>query len=792
MYVCKEQLYVFYLSHKFAPTPGLPDMNRFENDLVTWFTKLRSKIIFKNQSYGPVTSISKMERTLIDNKPTRLINSCNNNAVEAFVKCVRAEADSFKSKNKYVSPDNLSNPVRKALNELKGLENIIIRPFDKGVGFFILSETDYLYRIKVHLEDNSVYEIVVDLNTMVSELISNIKSWVEKYSDEKGMSQRIRDWVTPNIKDNQPGNIYLNLKAHKPPHYPGRLITTGCSSYIENLSALTAFELKKVELEYRIIDTPHFLRKLDALNESHILQNNTVIHVAIDISNMFTNIPRDMGIQQCIKHLDILDDSQKLFSTPCIIDALKLTLDYNISSFNNVIYRQKQGAAMGPKNSCEYADCAIDYVDKLVHSSDPALGPTHVPAFWGRLRDDIYMTWIHTIEQLENFMSWLNNISSSLNFTYDYSSDGVEFLDTFVYDVDGIIHTKLFSKSSDTHCYLVPTSCHKTHVLKNIPYGVARRVRQNNSEDTNFEVQYLEYKNYLLSRGYNENLIDDAFDKFSDLNCRKDLYSNKDNIKDKNAAVIPLVIDNNPSLPNMSKIIHRHKHLLDLDPSLRNVIPKGKVFVTYRKNKTIGDMLVHNRYRSSSTTQVHVPNPLSRDDVQTLEQEQDPGCYACEKCYCCKMGYLVPCKNYKSYHTDQVFPIKQKITCQSTGLIYLMECVQCEVSYIGYTTGNLPKRLSNHKSHIKRKVHSCRLVNHFLDIEHNLDLSSTASFNTTLSKHLKVILIDKIDFRGNLSQSEKEDILIEKEGFYQTQVKTLNRYGGLNILDSRCISMMGS
>ena len=83
-------------------------------------------------------------------------------------------------------------------------------------------------------------------------------------------------------------------------------------------------------------------------------------------------------------------------------------------------------------------------------------------------------------------MDWLNSIHPDLVFTYDYSKDGVEFLDTYVYAVGDVIHTKLYSKPSDTHCYLIPTSCHRSHVLKNIPYGVGRRVRQNNSEDTNF------------------------------------------------------------------------------------------------------------------------------------------------------------------------------------------------------------------------------------------------------------------------------------------------------------------
>ena len=49
----KEQLYVFFLSHKFAPTPPLPDLSGFENDLCTWFSKMRAKVVFDSFKCGP-------------------------------------------------------------------------------------------------------------------------------------------------------------------------------------------------------------------------------------------------------------------------------------------------------------------------------------------------------------------------------------------------------------------------------------------------------------------------------------------------------------------------------------------------------------------------------------------------------------------------------------------------------------------------------------------------------------------------------------------------------------------
>ena len=133
---------------------------------------------------------------------------------------------------------------------------------------------------------------------------------------------------------------------------------------------------------------------------------------------------------------------------------------------------------MGPNNLCEYTDCAMDEIGMLVNSNNNVdHGPQHRPAFWGTLRDDIYMAWVGTVEQLLEFIAWPNGIHKGLVLTDDYSKDGVELLDTFVYVVGDVVHTKLYSKANDIHCYLISTSCHKIHVLKNIPYGVARWVR---------------------------------------------------------------------------------------------------------------------------------------------------------------------------------------------------------------------------------------------------------------------------------------------------------------------------
>ena len=76
----------------------------------------------------------------------------------------------------------------------------------------------------------SVFSIVNNVDNLVLEIIDKILCWTVKFKEELGMSNKVREWVIPCAELNQPGNMYLNPKAHKPPLYPGRIITTGITN----------------------------------------------------------------------------------------------------------------------------------------------------------------------------------------------------------------------------------------------------------------------------------------------------------------------------------------------------------------------------------------------------------------------------------------------------------------------------------------------------------------------------------------------------------------------------------
>ena len=122
---------------------------------------------------------------------------------------------------------------------------------------------------------------------------------------------------------------------------------------------------------------------------------------------------------------------------------------------------------MEPHEACFYCDIGMSHFDELVFSE---LSPCKKPLVWMRYRDDIYDPWPHGEPELLKFTDWLNSLHTNIKFTVSYEiGAGVEFLDTYISDRDGSLHTDLYSKPSDTHAYLPPTSCHPYHICKNNP-----------------------------------------------------------------------------------------------------------------------------------------------------------------------------------------------------------------------------------------------------------------------------------------------------------------------------------
>ena len=98
-------------------------------------------------------------------------------------------------------------------------------------------------------------------------------------------------------------------------------------------------------------------------------------------------------------------------------------------------------------------------------------------------------------------------------------------------------------------------------------------------------------------------------------------------------------------------------------------------------------------------------------------------------------------------------------------------------------------RFSNHKSHIKKNINSCRVAVHYnKDKSHKFSIDSQAQYNATLAQELKVTLVDKVKPEPWDTPESITNKLNKKEAYWQHQLKTFESDGGLNIRNERIIA----
>jgi len=146
-----------------------------------------------------------------------------------------------------------------------------------------------------------------------------------------------------------------------------------------------------------------------------------------------------------------------------------------------------------------------------------------------------------------------------------------------------------------SHLYLPFSSSHPSHCKRAVPFGVALRIKRNCSTDDFLQNRCKEYKGYLKSQNYPAELVDKQFDKALSI-PRDELLRKKVKPEKK---VFPLMLDYNPILPDIQKVIKKHFYLLQSSPE-KEIFPSKSIFPAYRRTKNLKEMLSPSKFRVTS------------------------------------------------------------------------------------------------------------------------------------------------------------------------------------------------
>ena len=730
-----------------------------------WALNLRRAVYFqgksfKSQTLSPEEEILKqLERkfTKSDFEPPK---SSYNQALELYIKKVHDEI--FDPKNHRKVYPNISKSKLNSISNAKKDDKHIIRFQDKG-GLFTFNKTEnYKDRIEKTILDPNNYEILDSDPT--SDFLNKISNWATKFQNKGELSEKLVSWIIP--EEACPGAIYGLDKTHKNP-VGMRIITSGCGTATENLSDFVLDFLKPLatNLPNVIRDTTQFLNCIENLNKKGPFSENIKL-VTVDVSNMFASIDNEKGLKLVKTFLN--ERGFQFPSTSCILEAIKICLECNCSSFENKFVKQFQGAPTGPSFVCDYADIAMSPHDQAITSYDP-----EKLLSYSRYRDDCFVLWDASYEDLNIFIDFINSIDKKIQFTFKASSIEIEFLDVLVYFKDGFLQTNIYSKPTDGHIYLHPSSSHPKHQKNSIPRSVAIRLKRIISEPEQLKKAFATYINFFIERGYKKSLVETQFKEVEGIN-RSDLLMSKNLDKSISPRVFPLVFEYSPKLPHVNKILKDNLNILYSDPNLKYLFPEKSIFWASKRGQNLGEKLAPSRFRDKT------------------ESNNVMGCFkgACGNTKCNLCSFLVETNQIVSFSTGEKFKIRGNLNCESKNVIYCINDIFCNLQNVGHSK-NFKTRFSNYKSHIKSNNQGCNLYKHWNleKLGDNPGHPSTAiisnsqkDFDSKLRKEMQIVLLEEV----HISPSDSPQVILrkleKKEGDWQVRLNTEHPWG-LNMKD---------
>ncbi|XP_050780111.1 uncharacterized protein LOC127034846 [Gopherus flavomarginatus] len=182
----------------------------------------------------------------------------------------------------------------------------------------------------------------------------------------------------------------------------------------------------------------------------------------MDVEALYTNIPPTDGIQ-AVRNF-IPDDA----TAQLVAELCAFILTHNYFKFDDNIYLQISGIAMGTRIAPQYANIFMVDLEQCFLSSRPLMLLLCLCYI-----DDII--WTHGKETLEKFHHDFNSFHPTINLSLDQSTQEVHFLDTTVQISDGHINTTLHRKPTDRYAYLHASSFHPRHTTRSIVYSQALR-----------------------------------------------------------------------------------------------------------------------------------------------------------------------------------------------------------------------------------------------------------------------------------------------------------------------------
>ena len=422
----------------------------------------------------------------------------NNKGFDYFRSSLKHLAFSSFYDNNYHFSHNITKEEYEALKKLSKDKSIVIMRPDKGNGVVLLNTCDYKNKVYEILNDSSKFERIHDdaLLTMLNKE-EKINVFLRNMKSEGVISQELYSELF--VSGSKPGILYGLPKVHKD-GCPVRPILSAIGTFNYKLSKFLVPLLAPITInEYTVKDSFSFSKEVCDLN----FENCCI--ASFDVKSLFTNIPLNETIDICTDNL--FGDSDKVlnFGKRQFHKLLSLAASECYFVFNEELYRQKDGVAMGNPLGPTLANAFLAHHEVKWLDECPE---NFKPLVYRRYVDDTFLVF-KSPSHVPLFLGYINSKHQNIEFTSEVESDDkLPFLDVLVKHEGSGFTTSVYRKPTFTGLTTKFTSFIPDQYKRNLVSTLTTRAFYICSNYLNIHKEFSFLKRMLFSNGFSVNFVD--------------------------------------------------------------------------------------------------------------------------------------------------------------------------------------------------------------------------------------------------------------------------------------------
>ena len=314
---------------------------------------------------------------------------------------------------------------------------LIITKSDKGSGVVLLNKSGYVNKMNEILDDQSKFKRLGPVSS--NDNTTSIESRLQKRLLDLVKADLMPKWIYDAIRPTglQRLRMYDLPKTHKE-GTPLRSILSMAGLSHHELGWWLAGVLKPVLERFSshcISDLFTFAKTMRNLDI-----DPNVFMCSFDVSNLFTKVLLDETIKICADALHDDSDLQPAIPKDVFVEFMKSATSSVEFSFNNILYKQTHGVAMGSPLGRALANIFVGYYEERLFSQTQK-SPTYF-----RYVDDTLAIFDHETEA-DELLPKLNCLYLSLKFTFKKEKEKcLPFLDVYVERTDIGFETSVYRK----------------------------------------------------------------------------------------------------------------------------------------------------------------------------------------------------------------------------------------------------------------------------------------------------------------------------------------------------------